>query len=70
MNERLFRAKMAEYGDTQETLAEALGISRTRLNAKINGVADFRQMEILFIKGRYNLTPSDIDAIFFTKKVS
>lgn len=70
MNKRLFNAKMTEYGDTQLALAAALGISRTRLNAKINGVTDFRQNEILFIKDRYSLTAAEIDDIFFTKKVS
>ena len=56
---------MVKYGDSQKDLATALGISLSRLNLKINGGADFRQAEILFIKDRYKLKPEEIDAIFF-----
>lgn len=70
MNAALLKGKMVENGDTQASLAEALGISRSRLNAKINGSADFRQLEILFIKERYKLTAKDINNIFFTHEVS
>lgn len=61
---------MKAHGDTQESLADALGISRTRLTAKINGVSDFRQLEMLFIKKRYDLTADEVDDIFFSSKVS
>lgn len=58
-------------GDTQETLAAAIGISRTQLNAKINERnASFMQPEILRIKERYNLTAEQINEIFFENKVS
>lgn len=70
MNANLLKAKMKEFGDTQAVLAVVLGISRSRLTAKINGVADFRQNEILFIKDRYSLTAADIDLIFFSPKMS
>lgn len=65
-------AKMKIFGDTQETLAIALKISVTRLNAKINSCkgADFRQREIKIIKERYALTGEEIDEIFFDLKVS
>lgn len=61
---------MVKYGDSQKDLAIALGISLSRLNLKINGGADFRQAEILFIKDRYKLKPEEIDAIFFDEIVS
>lgn len=70
MNANLLKAKMKEFGDTQVVLAAALGISRSRLTAKINGIADFRQNEILFIKDRYALTAADINSIFFSPKMS
>ena len=70
MNTKLLKSKMVAYGDTQESLAAALGISRTRLTSKINGVSDFRQMEMIFIKNRYGLSANDIDNIFFKPKVS
>lgn len=71
MNKPLFRSVLVKFGDTQKTLSEALGISLSRLNAKINGNnAEFTQNEILFIKSRYKLTAKEIDAIFFSEKVS
>jgi transcriptional regulator with XRE-family HTH domain len=66
MNKALLRAEMIKHGDTQETLATAMGISLSRLNAKINSEnAEFRQTEIIFIKDRYNLSAADVDSIFF-----
>lgn len=66
MNKALFRSFMVKFGDTQETLANAMGISLSRLNAKINSNgAEFTQSEILFIKQRYKLSASNVDAIFF-----
>ena len=63
---------MALNKDTQRTLADALGISLSRLNAKINetGGAEFKQNEIALIKARYSLAPSETDLIFFAPKVS
>lgn len=72
MNKKLLRSKIALYGDTQQTLADAIGISVQRLNAKINGTggAVFTQTEIEKIKERYNLTPEEVTEIFFTARVS
>jgi hypothetical protein len=62
---------MVKFGDTQENLAVAMGISLSRLNAKINcNSAEFNQTEILFIKQRYNLSPTDVDKIFFDTEVA
>ena len=67
MNKNAFVSMYKLHGDTQETLAKAIGISVQRLNAKINltGGADFTQSEIMAIKIRYNLTAEQIDDIFF-----
>lgn len=72
MNARLLKSKMVLYGDTNVTLAKALGITHQRLSAKLNEWegAEFTQGEIFIIKDRYNLTPDDIDAIFFTEQSS
>lgn len=72
MNKLELAIIMKRYGDTQETLAKAIGISRTRLNAKINETdnASFTQPEICAIKERYQLSDSEINVIFFTRKVS
>ena len=67
MNKNKFVSVMKLHGDTQESLAEAIGISVQRLNAKINstGGAEFTMSEIRAIKIRYNLTCQEIDEIFF-----
>ena len=70
MKKRLLQDKMDTYGDTYATLAEAISRSIQTLSAKMNGKAEFTQREIMIIKGRYNLTPVDVDAIFFDVKVS
>ena len=71
MNKNMLNSFMAKNGDTQERLADALGISLSNLNAKMNGKgASFRQTEIMAIKNRYSLTADDVDCIFFSVKLS
>ena len=69
LNKAKLRSHMVANNDTQESLANALGISLSRLNAKINeyGGAEFKQNEIAFIKARYSLKPTETDAIFFAQ---
>lgn len=72
MNKPLLTSFMAKFGDTQETLAKALGLSLSRLNAKINerDGAAFNQNEMSVIISRYSLTQNDAMSIFFADKVS
>ena len=71
MNKKALTAEMAMFGDTQETLAKAIGVTRTVFNKKLNERnAVFTQSEILAIKKRYNLTPEKVDQIFFGEIVS
>lgn len=72
MNKLLLKSHMAKKGDTQAHLANAMGLSLSRLNAKINGTggAEFTQTEIAFISDRYKLSGAEIMRIFFDKKVS
>lgn len=66
MNKGELESKMKKFGDNQESLATALGLSRAALNAKINSRnASFTQQEISIIKKRYSLTSCEIDMIFF-----
>lgn len=67
MNKNMFVSKMKLFGDTQEILAEALGLSLSGLNAKINETngSQFRLKEIKFFRNRWHLTPEEIDQIFF-----
>lgn len=70
MNKKLLKSKMVLHDDISETLAKALGISTVSLSLKMNeNRSQFNQKEIAKIKERYNLTPDEVDSIFFAKKV-
>lgn len=68
MNKREFICEMKRHGDTQASLADALGISRVALNNKLNerNGSSFTQPEILKIKHRYNLSMEKTEVIFFS----
>ncbi|GHV06441.1 hypothetical protein FACS1894217_05130 [Clostridia bacterium] len=72
MKKNIFISKMKLFEDTNESLAQFIGISQSRLSAKINSWngAEFTQSEIQKIKDRYNLTVEEMSEIFFTAKVS
>lgn len=70
MNKSEFRAEMVRHGDSNLSLAKALNISAVSLSKKINSKVGFKQGEIAFIIDRYQLSPDDIDRIFFAPKVS
>lgn len=66
-NQKLKGLIVANDGN-QQNLADAMGISRTRLNAKIKGTggAQFTQNEMLFIKNRYELSDEQFNDIFLS----
>lgn len=66
MNSQMLKSRMVEYGDTQAQLAEAIGISASNLNDKINGKVSFRATDIAAIRKRYHLSAEDVDRIFFS----
>lgn len=70
MNKALLASHMARASETQSALAKAMGLSLSRLNAKINEArgAAFTQSEIAFIVARYNMSNDDACLIFFPKE--
>ena len=71
MNTNLLKSYIVKHGETQESLADLLGIARGTINRKIQGKdADFTQGEIMAIKEHYDLSADEVDRIFFAKKVS
>jgi hypothetical protein len=68
LNKTLLKSFIVRYDKTQLNLARAMGISLSRLNAKINesNGAEFTQSEICFIRDRYYLSNRDVNNIFFT----
>lgn len=71
MNSQLLKGFIKMHDGSQSVLADAMGLSLSRLNAKINETgAEFSQTEIAFIRDRYGLSSSEITDIFFNEKVS
>lgn len=65
MNSNELKAEMKRNNDTQEKLAEALELSLSGVNDRINGRIEFRRSEINAIRQRYNLSAEDTVRIFF-----
>ncbi len=59
------REQMNIFNDTPEELATYLDITYQTLSRKINEHTEFTRAEIKKIKERYNLTPMQVDYIFF-----
>lgn len=74
IDKKLLESKMALYGDNQNVLAAALGITIQRLSAKMNAKqvsekvkpAAFTLAEVRIIMQRYKLTPEEVVAIFLS----
>ena len=71
VNKNELQSKMRLFGDRNEDLASAIGISPQRFSNKLNGTndADFTVKEINIIK-KYNLSIEEVDSIFFKNDVS
>ena len=66
MNKELLRSIMVLHGDTNKDLAEFLKISEQSVSGKINeNGTEFKQGEIAKIRDKYNLSPEQVEAIFF-----
>lgn len=66
MNTALLRSIMALHGDTNRDIASLLGITEASVSAKINeNGTEFKQGEIALLKDKYNLSPEQVDQIFF-----
>ena len=70
MNTSNLKAAMAKHNDTQEKLAEFLGLQVSGVNARINGRVEFRRSEINAIRERYELSAEETIDIFFADGVS
>ncbi len=72
MNKLSLESIMKKFGDTQSSLAEYLGITRTSINKKINekNGSSFTQPEMKAIIDKYSLSADDINEIFFANNVS
>lgn len=65
MDMNLLKYFMGKHGDKQADLAEALGMKQSALSSRMTGKVDFRKDEMETIRKRYELSASDMEAIFF-----
>ena len=71
MNKNALKGLIVFHDGKQEVLAEAMGLSLSRLNAKINETdAEFTKSEIEFIRDRYKMSRKQVMDIFFSTSVS
>lgn len=66
---QLLKSYRVRVGITQKILAKLLQIDVTTYSKKENGVIEFKASEILILKKTLNLTPIEIDEIFFNPNV-
>lgn len=55
-------------GENQSILADAMGMTIARLNARFTGRVEFSAPEMEFIKNRYQLSNETFMKIFFCSK--
>lgn len=71
MDSQKLKGLIVTFDGNQENLAKAMGLSLSRLNAKINETgAEFTKTEIEFIRDRYKMSRKQVMDIFFTNPVS
>jgi len=70
VNKNELRSVMALHNETNEVLAEVLGISTKSVSSKLNSKTEFLQGEIATIARHYKLTDEQIVKIFFNREVS
>lgn len=70
MNQNLFEAKLKEKGETVDDIARLLNIHPNTLYKKKNSKTEFTQGEIRMLKEHWGLAAEEVDAIFFSAKVS
>ena len=65
MNVNLLRSKMALKGHKDRDLGNVLNVKRTHVYKKLKGSVDFSRKDIQIIINEYELTPKEIQEIFF-----
>jgi len=70
VNKPLMKSILARNNDTQNSLAELLGLPQSAVSNRMNGKVDFKLSEITRIRNRYKLTAEETVDVFFTEAVS
>lgn len=69
MDYQKLKAKIMEMYKTQAAFAEAMGMSLTALNQRLNGVVEWKTPEIVKACGLLGIELCEAWAYFFVKKV-
>lgn len=64
------RGRIREHNLTQEQLADAIGINKGTLSAKLNGQFDFTAAEMLSIGAALNISKNELGDYFFCRMSS
>ncbi len=59
------RVMMLANGETQQNLADLLGLSKQAVTLKLNGRRRFNLQEVRTILKHYNVSPDELYKIFF-----
>ena len=66
----ILKIKMLENNMNQSQFADAIGVSRSTINRKLQNLEDFTVGEVKSIIAALNLSSSDVNEIFFDSKVA
>ena len=69
MDYKKLKLKIKEVFDTQEAFADAMGMSRTTLNQKVNDLTEWKTSEIAKACELLGVPLEDAHIYFFTPKV-
>ena len=70
MDYKMLKLKIKEVFDTQEAFAEAMGMSKTALNQRLNGSVEWKSPEIAKACDLLHIELSEAYIYFFTPKNS
>ena len=65
----MLKLKIKEVYDTQDAFAEAMGMSKTALNQRLNGKVEWKSPEIAKACDLLHIDLADAHRYFFTPKV-
>ena len=66
MNELEFNAMLARHGKKRDDVAKLLGVNPSTVSRKLKGDSEFKGSEIMKIKLYFELSPEEVDIIFFS----
>lgn len=69
MNYKMLKLKIKEVYDTQEAFAEAMGMSKTALNQRLNNSVQWKSPEIAKACDLLGIDIAEAHLYFFTPKV-